>query len=87
LYQKTLAGKPSAEVRRRLEELLEKHSRQWPNTSPERLRAARAVETLEMAVTPEARQVLDTLSKGARGAWLTEDAKAALARRTQAAAR
>jgi WD40 repeat protein len=46
----------------------------------DRLRAYRAVEVLELIGTPEARQVLETLAKGAPGALLTMSAQAALKR-------
>ncbi len=48
--------------------------------SPERLRQRRAVWALELAATPEARAALKRVAGGAEGAWLTEVAKAALAR-------
>ena len=51
-----------------------------PTPTPERLRALRAVMVLEQIGTPEARQLLEKLSKGAEGALLTEDAKAAVRR-------
>jgi RNA polymerase sigma factor (sigma-70 family) len=73
-----LAGRPTPEARRRLEQLVEKQP-QWP-CSGERLRARRALEVLERAGTPEARRVLQALAGGAPGAWLTRDAKACLGR-------
>ncbi len=79
-YRKTLGGKPSLEVRRRVEELRENAARAWWDVSGERLRSLRAVETLELAGTKEARDVLKTLAEGALGARLTEQAKAALER-------
>ena len=48
--------------------------------TPERLRIQRAVMVLEQIGTPEARQLLEKLSKGAEGALLTEEARAALKR-------
>ena len=83
-YRKALEGKPSLESRRRLDDLQDKAQRAWWGVSGERLRSLRAVEALELAGTPEARQVLETLAAGAEGARLTEEAKAArerLARR------
>jgi len=44
------------------------------------LRQARALEVLEAIRTPEARALLEELSKGAAEAWLTREAKTALAR-------
>ena len=73
--QKTLASQPSAEVQRRVEALLNKLTRTM--LTPERLRIQRAVMVLEQIGTAEAREVLDKLSKGAEGALLTEEAKAA----------
>ncbi len=72
---KTLAGDPTPEVRRRLESLRDKLS-----GSPDRLRARRAVQVLEFAGTPEARQLLEKLAGGAEGDRLTEEARSALAR-------
>jgi hypothetical protein len=40
----------------------------------------RALEALELAGTDEARQLLATRAKEAPGAWLTDEARAALAR-------
>jgi hypothetical protein len=48
--------------------------------SPEDLRALRAVEVLEVIGTAEAVRLLRCLADRARGARLTEEAKAALAR-------
>jgi RNA polymerase sigma factor (sigma-70 family) len=72
-----LAGKPSAEVRRRVEGLLE-NLRAGPG--PELLRALRGVEVLERAGTPAARRALAELARGVPEARLTREAKAALAR-------
>ena len=46
----------------------------------EQARTLRAVEALERMGTPEARRLLDELGRGAEGARLTRDAKAALDR-------
>jgi hypothetical protein len=78
--RKALEQKPSVEARRRLEALLEKQSREWQNPSSERLRTLRAVEVLEHIGTPEARQVLETLAKGAPEARLTQEAAESLQR-------
>jgi hypothetical protein len=84
-YCKALEGKPSPEMRRRLQEWLEKAGPAWWDVSGERLRSLRAVETLELAGTKEAREVLETLAGGAEGSRLTEQAKAALQRLTKPA--
>lgn len=76
--RRALATAPSAEVRRRVEALLQKP--RWPVTAPEELQAIRAVEVLERARTPEARRALETLAGGAGEARLTREAKAALGR-------
>jgi WD40 repeat protein len=68
----------SLEQRRRLESLLQRL--QGPITSTEKLRQLRAVEALEHIGSPEARQVLRTLTEGAPQAILTREAKAALER-------
>lgn len=78
--QKTLVGKPSPEMRRRIEQLLSKVE---TPLSPRQLRALRAVEVLELIGTPEARHMLETLAGGAAGAQLTREAKASLARLTR----
>src|SRR5262249_20943196 len=76
--RRALAGDPSAEVRRRVEQLLEKVQEWAP--PPERLREVRAVDVLERAATPEARKLLHELAKGAPEARLTREARAALDR-------
>ncbi len=76
--RKTLGASPSLEVRRRLEHILEELNRQI--LSPDQLRGIRAIEVLEHIGTPEARQVLETLAKGAPEARLTQEAKASLQR-------
>lgn len=78
--RQALEARPALEIRRRLEQLLEKAERGEWTPSPERLRTRRALEVLERAGTPEARRVLETLAGGAPGAWLTLDAEAALGR-------
>lgn len=80
VYRKALEGKPSLETRRRLEDLLAKAQRSWDDLSGERLRSLRAIQTLELAGTKEAREVLEMLAAGAEGARLSEEAKAALKR-------
>jgi WD40 repeat protein len=79
--RKALEAKPSLEARRRLEGLVNKLD--GPITIPEQIRYLRCVEVLEHIDTPEARRLLDALGKGADGARLTREAKAALARLLQ----
>jgi WD40 repeat protein len=74
-----LTEKPSLEVYRRADRLLARAERE-PLTAG-RLRELRAVAVLERAGGAEARRVLEGLAKGAPGARLTEEAKAALRRR------
>jgi WD40 repeat protein len=68
---------PALELRQRLERVLNQLVNQRYNLSGDRLRLYRAVEILEQIGTPEARQILETLSHGATGALLTREAKAA----------
>jgi WD40 repeat protein len=69
-------GKPSLDLRRRIDELLEK----LVVPGAETLRLLRAVEVLEYIGTAEARRLLKELCQGAREARLTREAKAALER-------
>src|SRR5262249_17005224 len=68
----------SLESRRRLEGLLGKRS--LLVTDPDQLRALRALEVLEIIGTPEAREVLGSVSKGAPQARRTREAQACLQR-------
>jgi hypothetical protein len=76
--RRALEGSEDPEVRRRVNALLE--SIPHFETRPEHLRALRAVEVLEYFRTPEARQALVELAKGASQSRLTREAKAALGR-------
>jgi WD40 repeat protein len=82
--QQALEGKPALEMGRRVDQLLQKL--EGPIASPELLRALRAVEVMERAGTPEARQLLEPLAGGAPGARLTQEARAALERLARRAA-
>lgn len=75
---KLTAQVPSLEARRRLERLVEKVEGNL--MSGEELRALRAVEILENIDSPETRQLIAALAKGAPGARLTMDAQRAQAR-------
>jgi hypothetical protein len=76
--RKALDGKPSLEVRRRLEYLLQRIEQQI--VGGESLRAVRAVEALEQMGTAEARRLLEKLARGTPEARLTQEAKASLVR-------
>jgi WD40 repeat protein len=76
--RKTLEDGPSAEVRRRATELLDKIGGTAPRG--ELLRSLRAIEALERIGTPEAKAVLQSLAKGTNGAMATKAAQAALDR-------
>ena len=78
LLRQALANKPSLELRRRIERLLlPLEERSLP---PERLRANRALLAVELMGTPEAKAYLKELAGGTAGAWLTCEARRALAR-------
>lgn len=77
--RKLLEGNPSPEVRRRVQQLLEREQR----SGPEYWRQTRMLEALEQMEGPESSQALETLAKGSPGAWLTREAKASLERRTR----
>jgi hypothetical protein len=72
--RRALLGKPSLEVRRRVERILEKME------GGLMLRAGRGIEALELIGTAEARRLLQVLARGAPEARLTQEAKAALQR-------
>src|SRR5262249_5404273 len=72
-----LKADPSPEKRRRIEEALATLTGVPPANV---LRDLRGVEVLERIGTPEARQLLGELARGAPGARLTREAKAALER-------
>ncbi len=74
--RRALRGTPALEVRRRIDQLLEK----LVCPSGDILRQERAIEVLEHLGSPEARQLLHQLAGGAPEARLTREAKAALDR-------
>jgi hypothetical protein len=74
-----LKDPPSAEARRRLEQLVDAAEGDSP-PDPEARRRLRAIAILERINSPAAREVLSRLASGAEGAQLTTDAAAALAR-------
>ena len=67
--------KPSLEVRRRLQQIVEAME-----SKPESLRDVRAVEALEWIGTPDAVRLLGELADGAAEARLTREANAAKGR-------
>jgi hypothetical protein len=71
-----LAEDLAPEVRRRLRQLVEAYNR----PAGERLRALRALEVLELARTAASGRILEELAAGQPGAWMTQQARAALRR-------
>ncbi len=80
-----LENAPSLEMRRRLEQLLDRL--EGGTVPPEVVRTLRAIEVLERIGTPAARQVLRELARGAAGHRITEDAQQTLTRLTKRASR
>jgi WD40 repeat protein len=78
---KALAGDPSLDLQRRLEQLLNRLSSQTPGGR--QLRELRALEALELVGGPEARHLLQALAGGAPEARLTREARGALSRLTK----
>src|SRR5205085_91419 len=78
--RKKLADKPSLEARQRVEQLLARLNNPLGAWSPDELRGVRALEVLERVGTSEASQILESLSKGASGDRLAQEAKASLDR-------
>jgi hypothetical protein len=74
LLREALAKGPDAEVRHRIERLLEAVE---GHGSPDALRGMRSLEVLERLGTPEARELIERLAGGAPGALLTRQAEAA----------
>ena len=74
--RQALGDKPSAEVRRRVEDLL----KQLDGPEPEWLRQLRSVELLEWIGTPQARQTLGEIAKNAPSLRLRQEADAAISR-------
>jgi RNA polymerase sigma factor (sigma-70 family) len=72
--RKALAGKPSLEVKRRIEQLLEKQN------GAEHIRMVRALEALEYIGTAEARELCAALADGVPDAPLTREARVTLRR-------
>jgi len=77
--KQALAAQPGLERRQRLEQLQERLVTA-ATLSAEQVQALRALEVLERIGTPEARDVLQRMAKGAAGARLTRQAQASLDR-------
>jgi WD40 repeat protein len=84
-FQKALAGKPTAEVKRQVARLREKLWQANWHLSGERLRQERALEVLEHIGNPRARSLLERLAQGAPEARLTKEAKVTVERLTRRA--
>jgi RNA polymerase sigma factor (sigma-70 family) len=78
--REVLTGKPTLEVRKRIEEVLAEIARLPGGLTPEDLRHLRAVDVLEHIGTPAARGVLRALAGGRADASLTEEARSSLRR-------
>jgi hypothetical protein len=76
ILQRTLEAKPSAEVRRRIEGILDKVR----PLSREQRQYLRAIDVLEQLATPDAKALLRALSEGAPGTRVTGAAQEALDR-------
>src|SRR5262249_41096765 len=77
--QQVLAGRPSPEVRQRVEAILQRLEQS--TLSPEEVRGWRAVEILEHIGTSAAREVLERIGReGSDNSLLVQDARAALER-------
>jgi hypothetical protein len=81
ILKKTLAALPSPELRRRIERILDRAK----VASPEKRQCLRAIDVLEQLATPNANELLRTLSEGAPGTRITVAARAALDRLASAA--
>ena len=77
---KALENKPSTEATTRIDRLLDLAKSPSHAPSGDSLRDLRALEVLESIATPEARALLEELSKGAEHTRLTDAARAALNR-------
>jgi hypothetical protein len=80
--RQALAGQPSPEARRRIEELISKLVGKWEEASlsANELMVLRGVEVLERMATPEARQLLEAWARLPEGHLLAREARAAVQR-------
>lgn len=76
ILKRTLEAKPSLEVQRRIERILSKAQL----LSREKRQYLRAIDVLEQLATPDAKELLRTLSQGAPGTRVTTAAHAAFER-------
>jgi WD40 repeat protein len=76
--RKAVEKSPSVEVRRRVQDLLDRLAKE--GLAPERLRAVRAVEVLERVGTPAARQVLADVARVTADPALADETRASLER-------
>ena len=76
--RKRSGGQVQLDLRRQIEEILDKVEKRIP--SADQLRGLRAVQVLEQIGTAESCKVLATLGQGVPEARLTQEAKAALDR-------
>jgi hypothetical protein len=81
--RQVLAGKITLEQKRRIEVILEKLAKDWDNPTPTQLQKLRALESLELAGTPQALELLKHIAGGAPGARITVDAQGAVLRLTK----
>jgi RNA polymerase sigma factor (sigma-70 family) len=82
--RRVLRKGPSLEVRRRLEQILDKLESSARTT--EELRILRAVEVLERIGSSDARRFLEDLARGSPDDWLAQEARAALERLSRCSA-
>ncbi len=75
-----LAARPSLEAANRLKHLLKRLEEQSQTLTALQQRDVRAVRVLEQVGTPEAKKLLETLSKRASGWWVEREAREALKR-------
>src|SRR5262249_53591466 len=73
--EEAVKSRPSLEVRRRAERLLEKFDGQEYVPYGDWLRARRAFQVLERMDAPEGRRLLQKLAAGAPQSWLTQEAR------------
>src|SRR5262249_37178392 len=84
VLRQVLQGRPSLEVRRRVERILEQvEKRRGPDFPSDWLRVLRTIEVLEKIGNAEARQVLESLGREVPELQLAREARAALERLTK----